>query len=329
MQNFVEDAFMLAPGPTARGSLCTLDGIAKTQGDRILLIERLLLEHYAAVRKVRGVICEDGGSSDHASIMCRTIGVPLMRIPGACSIFHPGGAVTLHPANRMVYRGLRRFHSDLAPHAQLPDDLARSAQVHLAVFGETEVRSTNAVAGPLPVAGFYLSAERIWMGDGVANPFAYLEQRGIGAVTNLLKSKLRACLIEMHPRQLLNFRSLDMRTGEFPVGGSNVERNPDLGLHGIRRLLRQPDLLRAELDAVAELRAEGFSGLVFSLPFINDCDELDQVLDIARQRGIADPPLGVFIETAAAIFELPMFLERGVRHVFIGSRDLTQMILAL
>jgi phosphoenolpyruvate-protein kinase (PTS system EI component) len=118
-----------------------------------------------------------------------------------------------------------------------------------------------------------------------------------------------------------------MRSDEFELHGEHKERNPDLGLHGIRHLLQSPELLTAEMLAVHRVCCELPGRVLFSLPFIIEREEMDAVVKLSLEAGIPELPLGVFVETPAAVFETPAFLSRGVRTVFIGTNDLTQTML--
>ena len=67
---------------------------------------------------------------------------------------------------------------------------------------------------------------------------------------------------------------------------------------------------------------------MFALPFVIEVEELREVKKIAARQGCDGVKLGVFVETPAAVFDLPAMAAEGISYVCIGTKDLTQMILA-
>ena len=64
----------------------------------------------------------------------------------------------------------------------------------------------------------------------------------------------------------------------------------------------------------------------FAVPFINDRDEF---LRLRRHLGLGDEtPLGVFIETPAAVHSAAEFCAAGAGELFVGTKDLIQFYLA-
>lgn len=272
----------------------------------------------------------DGAVADHTSVICRILGKPLLMISSGSDL-SDGQLVTLDPRASRVHTGVVSLPPSeyTAAELYLGSPSARRFRIQASVVGSAEITQANTPKPGFPQASdFFLRSELLWLSEGILDPFQYLERVGAAVAKDFLRTRLRHCLEQMASRQVLNFRSLDMRSDEFPVGEPRAERNPELGLHGIRRSLKDPSLLRVELGALAELQLEGYRNLVFSLPFINDSDELDQVIAISKGQFAQHVPLGVFIETPAAISELSRFVDRGVQRIYIGTKDLTQSILA-
>ena len=88
-------------------------------------------------------------------------------------------------------------------------------------------------------------------------------------------------------------RTLDARSDEFRNlrGGEDEpqEANPMLGWHGIRRSLDEPDLLKAEFEAIKRLyEEEDLKNLGVMLPFVISTEEVINAREIARQIGLSD-----------------------------------------
>jgi len=125
----------------------------------------------------------------------------------------------------------------------------------------------------------------------------------------------------------------------FDLGGDKIlerpERNPFLGMRGIRLLLKEKELFETQVRAV--LRANTKKNIRFMVPMVSSFDEVlatKRVIDEAekelRKGGLKvnRPEFGVMIETPAAIF-LMRDIARLVQFVSIGTNDLTQFVLGV
>lgn len=132
----------------------------------------------------------------------------------------------------------------------------------------------------------------------------------------------------------VTIRTLDVG-GDKPIGGLTPrgERNPFLGLRGVRLTLVRRDVYRIQLRALARAAVHG--RLKIMLPMVTVPDELsqsakllDDVVGELRAQGIAcaRPPLGMMIEVPAAAIVPELFAEAA--FFSIGSNDLTQYVTA-
>lgn len=112
---------------------------------------------------------------------------------------------------------------------------------------------------------------------------------------------------------------------EAPWLDSPDEDNPFLGVRGVRLLLRHPELLERQLDAL--LDASGVGDLRVMVPMVAAVADLLAVRTVLDERaaaaGKAPPPLGVMVETPAAALLAP-HLARHAAFFSIGTNDLTQ-----
>jgi phosphotransferase system enzyme I (PtsI) len=128
-------------------------------------------------------------------------------------------------------------------------------------------------------------------------------------------------------------RTLDAG-GDKPVAGLTVEgeRNPFLGLRGLRLSLARPEVFRLQLRALARAAVRG--DLKIMLPMVTEPRELDAARAMLEEAvadlqaaGIeaARAPLGMMIEVPAAALTAASF---AADFYSIGSNDLVQYVMA-
>ncbi len=130
----------------------------------------------------------------------------------------------------------------------------------------------------------------------------------------------------------LNLRLADFGAEKCPqYADIPLNRNPSLGLRGVRLLLQRPDILKPQVSAVARLSAR--RPVTLLLPMLDTLDTLERILAQLREllnlnEGAALPfRIGAMVELPSAALMIEEILPR-VDSVAIGLNDLTQYMLA-
>lgn len=132
------------------------------------------------------------------------------------------------------------------------------------------------------------------------------------------------------------FRTLDIGGDKHCAGITmKQERNPFLGVRGIRLCLEQPDIFKDQLSALLQAALKGPTGIM--LPMVSTIDEvkkakriLEEVkleLDKAGLPYSREVLLGIMIETPSVAIMAKSFA-KYVDFVSVGTNDLAQYVLA-
>jgi phosphoenolpyruvate-protein kinase (PTS system EI component) len=309
---------------TSVGGQCNRSG-APVAGS-VLVVDSLNPGLYDAIVASSAVICAGGGRTGHMESLCRSRGIPVLRVDRA-ELDRLAGHVTVRLDRQSVTLG------EVDGPSQSPQSFsvtpADLGSICVVIADASDVRATNAITPRVEeVSTFFVREEFICLAAGLS-PLDLLragprEAERYGAA---LGAQLCDIADELVPGQRLVMRLLDLRSDDAARITTDIavehETNPDLGLHGARSLLREPHYPHA-FRALRE-RADA-PRLSFATPFVNDHDEY---LRLRRHLGLHDEfPLSVFVETPAAVHSTADFCAAGASELFVGTKDLVQFYLA-
>ncbi|MEA5362498.1 putative PEP-binding protein [Amycolatopsis sp., V23-08] len=310
--------------------LCNRTG--KPVEGTVLVTETLGPDLYDAIVVSSAVICARGGRTGHMQSLCRSRGIPVLRVDA----FEPDafvGEVTIRVDRESVVLG----GVDAEPQRARPPGvgLDELESICVVVSDATDIRSTNDIAPPAEqVNCFFVREEFVCFAAGLSPVDALRAgDREAERYGEAVASELCTMVKELLPRQRLVMRLLDLRSDDAAriTTGAAVpaEPNPELGLHGARWLLaegRYPRAFRALRAYLRDRLGWDAERVGFAVPFINDEDEF---LRLRRHLGLpGDTPLGVFLETPAAVHSTAGFSRAGASELFVGTKDLIQFYLA-
>jgi phosphoenolpyruvate-protein phosphotransferase len=310
-------------------------------GEPVVLVAPEILPSQAVMFEclpVAGIITESGGTTGHAAILARSLGIPAVSgLQGIWKEIRTGdlvvvdgreGVVLLNPGAEVeaAYNKMRREYVDLRDrlieNAEQPAVSADGVTLELLanVNGPHDaVTATKAGAGGV---GLYRTEYLYLTHTSVPN-----EEEQLSAYKEV---------IEAAPNKAVTIRTLDLGGDKHvPYLGATSEANPFMGWRSIRLTSAHPDLFRTQLRAI--LRAGQFGQVELLFPMITTMEEVRQlkqmVAEVREELTKANlpfgsqVPLGIMIEVPAAALCIDQLLDE-VDFVSIGSNDLTQYVMA-
>jgi phosphoenolpyruvate-protein phosphotransferase len=314
---------------------------ARTVHEPVILVAPEILPSQALTfdrHLVAGILTESGGSTGHAAILARALGIPAVSgLRGLLNEVRTGdlialdgreGHVYLNPGPEVeaAYRKLQREYVDLRDRLVENADLeaVTADGIHLELLANVNGPADAAAAGQVGATGVGLyRTEYLFL----THPSVPDEEEQLAAYR---------AVIEAAPNRAVTIRTLDLGGDKnVPYLGHRDEANPFMGFRSIRLASAYPEFFQTQLRAI--LRAGRFGSVNLLFPMISSLEEVQRIKKIVQrtragleQAGVPfaeHMPLGVMLEVPAAALCVGEILQE-VDFVSIGSNDLIQYLMA-
>jgi phosphoenolpyruvate synthase/pyruvate phosphate dikinase len=150
----------------------------------------------------------------------------------------------------------------------------------------------------------------------------------VPACQQRIQSYVEAIARVFHPRPVW-YRTSELWSDEANgLDGNDVEiieRNPVLGIRGIRRGLQTKATFELELRTIAEV-ARSWSNLHILFPFVKDAAEFSQGADLLAAIGWPNR-IGSMLEIPSAVLQAEKFVAAGATNLLVGLNDLSCLLL--
>jgi pyruvate,water dikinase len=289
------------------------------------------------MRRAAAIVTDSGGMTCHAAIVSRELGIPCVVGTGdATKKLRDGELVTVDATHGAVLEGAAAASaSPAAP--SLPTAGARTTLVtatRLLVNLSEPSQVERAAALDVEGVGLLRAELMVLEALGGVHPRLLLERGQADEFVDRMAAALTTFAAGFAPRPI-TYRTIDFRTNEFRglEGGERfepVEANPMIGFRGALRYVRDPEILRLELDAICRVWDAGHANFHVMLPFVRTARELERCVALFEDCGLRARrgfELWVMAEVPSVLFNLERYAALGVAGISIGSNDLTQLML--
>jgi len=344
----------------AAGPACVIRNVADIERFRdgsVLVTEMTDPDWVPVMQRAAGIVTEHGGTTSHAAIISRELGVPAVVGTGnATDAVIDGQPVTLSCAEGdegHVYEGALDYTVEIV-------DLQNLPRTRTAILVNVASPAAAFKWWRLPVGGVGLARMEFIINDlirvhpmALVHPERVTDSREAARIRELVRgyadprdyfvetlaTGLAKLSAPYYPNPVI-VRLSDFKSNEYAhlLGGSAFEQseeNPMLGFRGASRYYndRYREGFALECRALKRVREHvGFTNVVVMVPFCRTPAEADRVLEAMAANGLARGENGLQVYMMCEVPSNVVLAEQFAARFdgfSIGSNDLTQLVLGI
>jgi pyruvate,water dikinase len=296
------------------------------QPGEILVTKKLGMLYLEKIRKAAGIIADEPIFPRDV----QSLGLPCVgNTHFGTAVLKTGQVITMYGQQGTVYDGTLEYSTQKSTSTT---GEVKPTKLYLSIGEPNNIHKV-----PLEeISGVgLLRAEYMFASTGI-HPKKLLHERKENLLIHSLREGMKNVCQAVHPKPVY-YRFLDMTSADLRSldGGDQFEPeevNPVIGYRGPLRYLTDLAVFNLEIEAIAELKREGFDNLHIMVPFVRSVEELVLIKSHLAKHGLTQSSrfqMWMMIDTPAVALTLDNFFSHGVDGVAIGSRDLLMLLLGL
>lgn len=300
------------------------EDILDLKGGEIVVVSRASRDMLYHLHRAGGVVTDYGGLTSHVAIVLREMKVPCVVGTGkGTEVLQENTIVTVDGRTGNIYRGfIEKIEKKAALEVYYP---ATSIKVNLNVPEiAPKVAPCSDGVGSIRIENSIIRTGK--------HPQKLLEE---GRLVNVIADAVYQIADAFYPKPVW-FRTFDIATDELKrLDGGEIEPdepNPLLGQRGIHKDIKNPEILKAEFEAIKKLLDQGYDNIAVKIPFIRDISEYKAAKNIMGETGLRphrDILVGASIETPSTVFSMDEFFTEGIDFISLGMSDMAMSALAV
>ena len=288
--------------------------------------------------KLKGIVLEEGSASSHTSIICRSLGIPLIgRAEGVLDHIEIGDEVLVDGENGTIH--IRPLENHISAFSLRENIRGEMAKAYNALRLKPAVTKDGREISLQLNAGLMVDLPQLDLvgADGIGlfrTEFQFMVSDFMPKLKE--QTELYREALEAAGDRPVTFRTLDLGSDKIlPYMDPVPEENPAMGWRSIRIALDRPGLMRYQLRAL--VAAGGGKHLRVMFPMVTTVDEMIAARELfnrevkrANKLGLELPKkieIGVMLETPSLAWQIMSVCDHA-DFVSVGANDLMQFFFA-